>query len=111
MEELLSDAGRRDALSPHLFAAADCAPHMPAMVGDDTDFYVGIHHAMNVGKQFQPDHPLLPNCKYAPIGYHGRASSLRPSDCGEWIVLKIKIGPAIKSGAIAQACFLTSRNA
>ncbi len=53
---------------------------------------------MNVGKQFRPDHPLLPNYKYAPIGYHGRASSLRTSDCGEWIVLKIKIGPAIKSG-------------
>ena len=33
----------------------------------------------NVGKQFRPDNPLLPNYKYVPIGYHGRASSIRPS--------------------------------
>ena len=28
---------------------------------------------------FRPDNPLLPNYKYVPIGYHGRASSVRPS--------------------------------
>ena len=50
---------------------------MPAHVGDYTDFYVGIHHATNVGKLFRPDNPLLPNYKWVPIGYHGRASSLR----------------------------------
>jgi len=53
--------------------------HLPARVGDYTDFYVGIHHANNVGKLFRPDNPLLPNYKYVPIGYHGRASTLRPS--------------------------------
>jgi fumarylacetoacetase len=53
--------------------------HVPCLVGDYTDFYVGIHHATNVGKQFRPDNPLLPNYKYVPIGYHGRASSVRPS--------------------------------
>ena len=51
----------------------------PASIGDYTDFYVGIHHATNVGKQFRPDNPLLPNYKYVPIGYHGRASSVRAS--------------------------------
>ena len=50
---------------------------MPARVGDYTDFYVGIHHATNVGKLFRPDNPLLPNYKWVPIGYHGRASSVR----------------------------------
>ena len=50
--------------------------HVPADIGDYTDFYVGIHHATNVGKQFRPDNPLLPNYKYVPIGYHGRASSI-----------------------------------
>jgi fumarylacetoacetase len=60
--------------------AADCTMHMPAQVGDYTDFYVGIHHATNVGKLFRPDNPLMPNYKWAPIGYHGRASSLRVSD-------------------------------
>ena len=52
---------------------------MPCLIGDYTDFYVGIHHATNVGKQFRPDNPLLPNYKYVPIGYHGRASSVRAS--------------------------------
>jgi fumarylacetoacetase len=59
--------------------AAQCRLHMPAEVGDYTDFYAGIHHATNVGKLFRPDQPLMPNYKYVPIGYHGRASSLRPS--------------------------------
>ncbi len=53
--------------------------HLPCVIGDYTDFYVGIHHATNVGKQFRPDNPLLPNYKHVPIGYHGRASSVRVS--------------------------------
>ena len=62
-----------------LHQATECTMHLPAHIGDYTDFYVGIHHATNVGKQFRPDNPLLPNYKYVPIGYHGRASSIRPS--------------------------------
>lgn len=56
-----------------------CDLHLPTAIGDYTDFYVGIHHATNIGKQFRPDNPLLPNYKHIPIGYHGRASSVRPS--------------------------------
>jgi fumarylacetoacetase len=52
---------------------------VPAEVGDYTDFYASIHHATNVGSMFRPDNPLLPNYKYVPIGYHGRASSLVPT--------------------------------
>lgn len=52
---------------------------MPFDVGDYTDFYTGIHHATTVGKLFRPDNPLLPNYKWVPIGYHGRASTLRVS--------------------------------
>ena len=64
---------------PHLLHdAADCIMYLPAHIGDYTDFYAGIHHAENVGRQFRPDQPLLPNYKWVPIGYHGRASSLRP---------------------------------
>lgn len=59
-----------------LHRAAECRLEMPARIGDYTDFYAGIHHATNVGKQFRPDNPLLPNYKYVPIGYHGRASSI-----------------------------------
>jgi fumarylacetoacetase len=62
-----------------LFDALDCDMHVPARIGDYTDFYAGIHHATAVGKLFRPDAPLLPNYKYVPIGYHGRASSVRPS--------------------------------
>jgi fumarylacetoacetase len=49
---------------------------LPCEVGDYTDFYTGIHHATTVGKLFRPDNPLLPNYKWVPIGYHGRASSI-----------------------------------
>ena len=49
---------------------------LPCEIGDYTDFYVGIHHATAVGKQFRPDNPLLPNYKWVPIGYHGRASTI-----------------------------------
>ena len=52
---------------------------MPATIGDYTDFYASIFHATNVGKLFRPDNPLLPNYKYVPIAYHGRASSIVPS--------------------------------
>jgi len=67
------------ALQVALYPASECQMHLPAKVGDYTDFYVGIQHATNVGKLFRPDNPLLPNYKYVPIGYHGRASTLRPS--------------------------------
>jgi len=49
---------------------------VPCRIGDYTDFYTGIHHATAVGKLFRPDQPLMPNYKWVPIGYHGRASSI-----------------------------------
>ena len=49
---------------------------VPAEIGDFTDFYASVFHATNVGSMFRPDQPLLPNYKYVPIGYHGRASSV-----------------------------------
>src|SRR5438128_4993246 len=49
---------------------------LPCHIGDYTDFYTGIHHATTVGKLFRPDQPLMPNYKWVPIGYHGRASSI-----------------------------------
>ncbi len=50
--------------------------HMPLRVGDYTDFYSSIEHATNVGRMFRPDNPLLPNWRWLPVGYHGRASSI-----------------------------------
>jgi len=80
LAELLTEgAAEQSTLQAMLHPAAQCALHLPAAIGDYTDFYAGIHHAVNVGRQFRPDHPLLPNYKYVPIGYHGRASSVCPS--------------------------------
>ena len=76
---LLTDRSSQREVAPALIAAGECRAHLPFAIGDYTDFYTGIHHATNVGKQFRPDNPLLPNYKYVPIGYHGRASSVRPS--------------------------------
>ncbi|HKW09695.1 MAG TPA: fumarylacetoacetase, partial [Gemmatimonadaceae bacterium] len=53
---------------------------LPATIGDYTDFYASIDHARNVGSMLRPNDPLLPNYKYVPIGYHGRASSIVVSD-------------------------------
>jgi fumarylacetoacetase len=73
---LAEGAPDRAVTEPLLYRTADCTMHLPAIIGDYTDFYAGIHHALNVGRQFRPDQPLLPNYKYVPIGYHGRSSSI-----------------------------------
>ena len=65
-----------DASRTQLVAQAEAEMLLPATIGDYTDFYASIFHATNVGKMFRPDNPLLPNYKYVPIGYHGRASSI-----------------------------------
>jgi fumarylacetoacetase len=49
---------------------------LPVAIGDYSDFFTGIHHATNMGRMLRPDNPLLPNYKWVPIGYHGRASSI-----------------------------------
>jgi fumarylacetoacetase len=49
---------------------------VPARIGDYTDFYTSVYHATNIGRQFRPDNPLMPNFKWIPIGYHGRSSSI-----------------------------------
>ena len=81
MRSTLSQALRLDsleqaALGPCLVPMTMVDMRVPCEVGDYTDFYTGIHHATTVGKLFRPDNPLLPNYKWVPIGYHGRASSL-----------------------------------
>ena len=80
----LSAALRTD--SPHTqrlraaLVAQDAVEYrVAADVGDYTDFYASIYHATAVGRLFRPDNPLLPNFKWLPVGYHGRASSIRVS--------------------------------
>jgi len=72
-------ASDREFASRHLLAQTDVEMLLPTPRPDYTDFYASIFHATNVGKLFRPDNPLLPNYKYIPIGYHGRASSLVPT--------------------------------
>jgi len=77
--ELLSDATYRERVEPHLVPQSTVKmlpPYGVGGIGDYTDFYASIHHATNVGRLFRPDTPLLPNYKWVPIGYHGRASSI-----------------------------------
>ena len=66
----------QDRVRPLLFPIDEAEMKLPAEIGDYTDFYASIDHATRVGKLFRPDNPLLPNYKYIPIGYHGRASSI-----------------------------------
>jgi len=66
----------RSAVGALLVPMREASMELPAHIGDYTDFYASIHHATRVGKLFRPDNPLLPNYKYIPIGYHGRASSI-----------------------------------
>ncbi|HJV70157.1 fumarylacetoacetase [Ideonella sp.] len=76
LSQALAAGGPEDALAPCLVPQAEVELGVPCRIGDYTDFYVGIHHATAVGKLFRPDNPLLPNYKWVPIGYHGRASSI-----------------------------------
>ena len=60
--------------------ADDCWLHLPATIGNFTDFFAGIHHATNGGRRRDPNNPLSPNYKYVPVAYHSRASSVRESN-------------------------------
>lgn len=71
---LRDDAALREAC---LIPAASAPPCLPLMPKAFVDFYSGIHHASNVGRMFRPDQPpLLPNYRWMPIGYNGRASTV-----------------------------------
>ncbi len=112
------DRAKVEALRSRLIHRADdCRLELPAAIGDYTDFFAGIHHATNAGKLFRPDNPLLPNYKYVPIGYHGRASSIaasgatlrRPSGPGNELGTPIAIADA--ASHIAGFCLLNDWSA
>ena len=75
-KELQAGSLQEAALQACLVPQAQAEYALPARIGDYTDFYTSVHHATNIGKQFRPDNPLLPNYKWVPIGYHGRSSSI-----------------------------------
>ncbi|MCH7345484.1 fumarylacetoacetase [Pelomonas sp. CA6] len=90
-------SGSADAqrLAACLAPQAEVEHEVPARIGDYTDFYTSVHHATNIGRQFRPDQPLLPNYKWVPIGYHGRASSIGVS--GQ--TFSRPVGQVMKPGA------------
>jgi len=56
---------------------SDVVMQLPAKIGNYTDFYSSYHHAYNVGTMLRgPESALMPNWKWLPVAYHGRASSL-----------------------------------
>jgi fumarylacetoacetase len=81
LSELLrtSDADRRSRVETSLTPIAAAEFSLPVQISNFTDFYASVFHATNAGRLFRPDNPLLPNYKYVPVAYHGRASSVRIS--------------------------------
>src|SRR5438105_1921628 len=50
---------------------------LPVRIANYTDFYSSYHHAHNVGTMLRgPENALMPNWKWLPVAYHGRASSV-----------------------------------
>ncbi|KFD61763.1 hypothetical protein M514_03229 [Trichuris suis] len=71
-----NDALRSSALVPQQKAHM----HLPAVIGDYTDFFSSKYHAANCGRMFFGEgRSLTPNWEWAPLAYHGRSSSIVPS--------------------------------
>ncbi len=82
IQELLTEGNselqsKEELAATVLIPIANVENELPIKIGDYTDFYSSIEHATNVGTMFRdPNNALLPNWKYIPVGYHGRASSI-----------------------------------
>src|SRR2546430_10825638 len=78
---LAADGAGRAKLEPLagklLHRASDCWLHLPAAIGNFTDFFAGIHHARNGGRRRDPNNPPSPNYKYVPVGYHSQGAPPR----------------------------------
>ena len=77
LSALLRDGGAAEGLAAAVLVPIDETKlHLPCRIGDYTDFFASIQHATNAGSMLRPDNPLLPNYKWVPVGYHGRASTV-----------------------------------
>jgi fumarylacetoacetase len=85
LQEILSDStSHPDILKDNtslqksaLLPKHETKTHLPMQIGDYTDFYAGVNHAINAGTLFRgPANALQPNYYHIPIGYHGRASTV-----------------------------------
>jgi fumarylacetoacetase len=74
-EEAIAAARSHD--GPRTSLATPGGPALPFEVADYVDFYSSLEHATNLGRMFRPDQePLLPNWRWLPVAYHGRAGSV-----------------------------------
>ena len=71
----LLDARRTKQTLP-FFPQRDVRLHTPVQIRGFTDFFASIDHASNAGRLFRPEQPLLPNYRYVPVAYNGRANSI-----------------------------------
>ncbi len=102
---LLTDDAWVAGSSEHFYELDGVTMHLPFTVGDYVDFYSSEAHATNVGRLFRPDQePLLPNWKYLPVGYHGRAGTVvvsgapipRPAGQRRGADGSITVGPSVR---------------
>ncbi|MEO5672825.1 MAG: fumarylacetoacetase [Ramlibacter sp.] len=106
LSELLRiGAPEAQALHSCLFSQASVEYALPAQIGNYTDFFTSYHHMMNAGRIFQPDNAELPNFKWLPIAYHGRASSVEVSGAS----FHRPLGQTRAPGAAAPAFGATQR--
>ncbi|KAF9116798.1 hypothetical protein BGX27_010415 [Mortierella sp. AM989] len=114
-----SEATLRDnqeLLQRAVFPVASIKTHLPANIGDYTDFYASKEHATNVGIMFRgKENALMPNWTHLPVGYHGRASSIvvsgtelkRPN--GQRVLVKgenPQFGPSVRVDCELEMAFL-----
>jgi fumarylacetoacetase len=55
---------------------AEVEYQVPARIGDYTDFYTSLDHALNITRQMHPGGDVTPNFRWLPIAYHGRVSTI-----------------------------------
>ncbi|KAF2428300.1 fumarylacetoacetase [Tothia fuscella] len=66
----------QDRRNRSLVLLSNVTMHLPVKIGDNTDFFVGLHHAENVCGPIDGSAEICPSFFDMPIAYHGRSSSV-----------------------------------
>ncbi len=98
-----ADATAQRAVRASLLPLAEVEYGLPARIGDYTDFYTSLDHALNCMRIMRPDADVPPNFRWMPQAYHGRVSTIgvsgqrfhRPR--GQWL-------PPGASAPVFRAC-------
>ena len=65
-------SAEREHAARFLTPMRELALRVPVAVGDYTDFFGSIFHAVNAASMLRPNAPFFPNYRHMPLGYHGR---------------------------------------